>query len=503
MKPFFPASGILRPAAGKGGKWTERELKALKADLAGRVLGDGDGMVGDIRVGADGVISVRFRYQFRWDGKSKWYPIGTWPGESLKDLRERRDAARQQVKQGINPIERKQADKIEAAQETREILEAEVRRQAEEASLEALYLNWIEHGVKRADGNAEIKRAFEKDVLPPLGARPVSSITEDDIRSVLKAIVARGSNRMAVTVCRDLQQMLSWAEKRKPWRRLLQEGNPAALIEIEKIVADDYDMDDERDRVLSENEILQLHQIFRRMERSYCDAPAGSKYGTPRPLKSTSEHALWICLSTLSRIGETLMAEWQHIDLDRRIWTIPKENVKGAKGKKQAHTIYLSDFAHGQFLQLKALTGKDAIGNPCRWVFPATQAEGHVSVKSVTKQVADRQVMFKDRAKPLKGRQHDNSLVLPGGEWKPHDMRRTGATMMQSLRDAHGKRISLDVIDRCQNHVLAGSKVRRSYLHHDYADEMLEAWRLHGERLASIIDKEFEPPSNAPTGPAG
>jgi hypothetical protein len=31
--------------------------------------------------------------------------------------------------------------------------------------------------------------------------------------------------------------------------------------------------------------------------------------------------------------------------------------------------------------------------------------------------------------------------------------------------------VSLDIIDRCQNHVLPGSKVRRHYIHHDYTEE--------------------------------
>ena len=47
-------------------------------------------------------------------------------------------------------------------------------------------------------------------------------------------------------------------------------------------------------------------------------------------------------------------------------------------------------------------------------------------------------------------------------------MRRTGATMMQGLG------ITLEIIDRCQNHLLGGSEVRRHYLHHDYAKETLK-----------------------------
>jgi hypothetical protein len=53
--------------------------------------------------------------------------------------------------------------------------------------------------------------------------------------------------------------------------------------------------------------------------------------------------------------------------------------------------------------------------------------------------------------------------------------------MMQALGvDPH-------VIDRCQNHVLPGSKVRRHYLHHDYAEEKRQAWRLLGQRLEMIL----------------
>lgn len=105
-------------------------------------------------------------------------------------------------------------------------------------------------------------------------------------------------------------------------------------------------------------------------------------------------------------------------------------------------------------------------------------------VKSVSKQVSDRQSQFKKRTKPLKKRRHDNTLVLAqgtSGEWTPHDMRRTAATMMQALR------INPDVIDRCQNHVMNGSRVRRHYLHHDYADEKREAWRVLGAKLETIL----------------
>ena len=48
-------------------------------------------------------------------------------------------------------------------------------------------------------------------------------------------------------------------------------------------------------------------------------------------------------------------------------------------------------------------------------------------------------------------------------------------------------RINPDVIDRCQNHVMKGSRVRRHYLHHDYADEKREAWRVLGAKLEEVL----------------
>ena len=105
-----------------------------------------------------------------------------------------------------------------------------------------------------------------------------------------------------------------------------------------------------------------------------------------------------------------------------------------------------------------------------------------------SKQVGDRQARFKNR-NALSRRRHDNTLVLADGQnggWTPHDLRRTGATMMLALG------VSLDNIDRCQNHVLAGSRARRLYLHHDYAEEKKSAWNLLGDRLSAVLSSTYE-----------
>ncbi len=138
----------------------------------------------------------------------------------------------------------------------------------------------------------------------------------------------------------------------------------------------------------------------------------------------------------------------------------------------------MSPFAIQILKQLHEVTGKT------RWLFPATNIDtGHIDVKTVSKQVGDRQEQFKERTVKLKGRRQDNTLILANGangNWTPHDLRRTGSTLMQALG------VLLNVIDRCQNHILAGSKVRRSYMHHNYADEKRDPWNRLGGLLLTM-----------------
>lgn len=207
------------------------------------------------------------------------------------------------------------------------------------------------------------------------------------------------------------------------------------------------------------------------------------RYAGIRPVNSRVQCAVWICLSTLCRIGELLKSQRRHVDLEKGIWFIPAEATKGHKGKRQDHYVFLSTFALNQFKLLREHTGHTA------FCFSSKDEISHVDTKTISKLIGDRQCCFKNRSKPLSGRHHDDSLVLAQGkkgEWTPHDLRRTGATMMQEIG------VTLEIIDRCQNHLLGGSKVRRHYLHYDYAKEKTEAWRRLGERLEDIISKPAE-----------
>ncbi len=240
--------------------------------------------------------------------------------------------------------------------------------------------------------------------------------------------------------------------------RDLIEHDPTASIRKAKIGGKDV----ERDRVLSDDEIRALAQL------------------TPEAgLLPSTEAAIWIALSTCCRIGELLNARWEHVDLTKGIWFIPAENSKNGK----AHSVTLSSFAIQQFEKTRALNSRSA------WCYPNTENSGPVCSKTVTKQLGDRQrqpdqgVMSNRSAKA-------QALLLSGGKWTPHDLRRTGATIMTGLG------VLPEVAERCLNHT-EENKVKRTYQRHSYTNEMADAWHKLGLHLHQITSDLHHPTSRA------
>ena len=223
--------------------------------------------------------------------------------------------------------------------------------------------------------------------------------------------------------------------------RDLIDSDPTAAIRKEKAVGKDA----ERDRVLSEEEIKML--------------------STKLPDAGVSESvkaAIWIMLSTLCRVGELSMSMWKDLDLDDKQWRIPPEVSKNGK----EILISLSDFAVSQFERLK----KDQTS--MKWIFPSRDGENHLDEKTITKQIRDRQ-----RTEQLKGRAKPTCvLLLTGGQWTSHDLRRTGATLMGELG------VSGETIERCLNHT-EQNRIKRTYQRQRNERAMAEAWHLLGERL--------------------
>ena len=300
------------PKSGKGKQWTTRELAAVPAAWKGDTLSDGGGLSGEVRVAADGRVSVRFKFAFRWDGRLCWYQCGTWPGVDLAEIRRNRDAARLQVAQGINPAQAKEAARIEKQRAIAETLAANEQERQERLTVADLFTAWLADGVNRKDGNEGLRRYYGKDIAPRLGALELRELQEGHIRAMLKPTVAAGKVRTAQVLLLIVRQALSWAEKRQPWRPLLIAGNPADLITEDSITPPDYKS--ERERVLSPAEIQELAQVLTKPD--------------PRPLKAQTQCALWILLGTICRVGELLHARWEDVDLKAGVWFIPEDILR-------------------------------------------------------------------------------------------------------------------------------------------------------------------------------
>jgi integrase len=192
-------------------------------------------------------------------------------------------------------------------------------------------------------------------------------------------------------------------------------------------------------------------------------------------LAETSQCALLIQMATITRIGETVGARWEHVDFERRLWVLPE--TKNGK----SHQVWLSDFALRQFERLHAITGETPWCFPCSRYDPAIEKTNlPLDTKTVTKQVADRQ---REPGGQIAGRTKlIDALKLGGGQWRPHDLRRTGASAMAELGALP------DVIEKCLNHT-EENKMKRIYQRATYEGPMRDAWRLWGERLDLLTNK--------------
>lgn len=403
-----------------------------------QLIGDGASLFVSVRSLANGG-AISFRYAYRIDKKQYWI---TLKATTLANARKERDSYKVLVKQGLDPalerqLEIKRANQLQIAEQ-----EAHTKLTTRK-TVNDLFIEWCEIDLIKRKDLAEIKRMFHKDVLPDLGSLFVEDVRKGHVSLLIGALKKRGVDHLARNLLKLIRQMFRFAVTYD-----LIEFEPTASLSIAKMTT----APTERDRTLVDAEI-------RALARQLPDAG----------LLKTTECAVWICLSTMCRIGELSKAKLSDVALDAGIWTIPKENSKNGK----AHTIYLSDFALAQFTTLLRYTTHPV------WIFPNRSGTSNVCEKSITKQLVSRQT-----DKPLTNRSKDNqALVLTGGKWTAHDLRRTGATILGDLN------ISSDVIEKCLNHT-EENKVKRIYQRQKLEVEQKDAWQALGERLELLINAE-------------
>lgn len=428
---------------------TTKEIISLKTEKDIMIC-DGKGLY--LEVSRTGVKRWWFRYQF--NGRARKMPLDYFPALTISDARLEAARLRAMLKDPANPqdpLEARdmalaEAERLRQAKHAEELArrvqaEADAAELASRLTFQKLFERWKRiQLVSRKDQGDEIERAFKKDILPTIGHLYAEEITRRNISNLLNQIVDRGSRRMANRLLSDLRQCFGYGISSG-----LIENDPTSHLKKSAFGGKELS----RDRTLSESELKKL----------LTEALPSST------LSQKGKLAIKVLVSTAARVGELLRAEYSHVSLEDRMWIVPDENAKNGN----EHVIYLSDFAYQAFSQLLEVKEHDV------WLFPNRDGSSHVSLKTLTKQIADRQAET-----PLKGRSKDaTSLLLPGGHWTPHDLRRTASTLMGESG------VLPHVIEKCLNHLQA-DRMMRTYQRQEMIDLQKQAYELIGKKLHEL-----------------
>ncbi|EMG7438420.1 tyrosine-type recombinase/integrase [Escherichia coli] len=296
----------------------DMQIRRAKPEAKAYTLGDGQGL--PLLVEPNGSKSWRFRY--RYAGKPKMISLGVYPTITLAEARARRDEARKIVAEGKNPSEVRKEQKLA------------LRIQSENA-FEKIAREW--HQMKSAKWSAgyasDIIEAFQNDIFPYVGTRPVGEIKPLELLNVLRKIEKRG----ALEKMRKVRQRCS-----EVFRYAIATGraefNPAAdlssALEVHKSNHFPFLKSDE------------IPDFLRAL-----DSYAGSRL---------VQIATKLLMVTGVRTIELRAALWQEFDLDNAIWEIPAERMK----MRAPHLVPLSTQVLGFLNELKSMTGN------YRYVFP-------------------------------------------------------------------------------------------------------------------------------------
>lgn len=260
-----------------------------------------------------------WRLKYRIGGLERKLSLGAFPAVSLADARRRREHARAQIAQGIDPNAVKKEQEA-VAHDTFATVAAE----------------WMEYKkTSRFSGrHAErVWRSLENDIFPSLGPIPVSEISTKQIAAVIRQIESRGVRETAARALQKITAILQFAAK------------------------------DER---VSHNAARELRGTVetRRVEH----LPAMTREELPDFLRqlevanvyAVTRLAIKMVLLTLTRTQEIRGARWDEFDLDGRLWTIPADRMK----MKMEHRVPLSVQALEVLEQLRPFSGREKLCFP-------------------------------------------------------------------------------------------------------------------------------------------
>lgn len=300
---------MITDLAAKGAKPREKSYR----------LHDGGGLY--LRVDPSGRKYWILRYWVQ--GKERQTSLGPYPLLSVRDAREKRDAAQKARARGELLAERRSVPTFETI--TAEWLDVRMRDKTAE------YLRII---------NLRLKNY----VIPALGALPVDRITAGDVLRMCRKAERLGYLMTAHRLKSIVGQILRFA---------LAEG----LIENDPTIALAGALRaPDRRHMATVTAPDQIAVIYRAM----LDYPF-----------TVMRSALLFSIYTAARPGEVRRAEWAEIEGD--IWSIPAHKMK----MRRPHIIPLSSHCRTVLEELREATGAG------RWLFPSARGKGCMSSNAV------------------------------------------------------------------------------------------------------------------------
>ncbi|BET95944.1 tyrosine-type recombinase/integrase [Xenorhabdus taiwanensis] len=339
-------------------KLTARQVETVKPQDKDFKLSDGGGLY--LLVKTTG--SKYWRLKYRIAGKEKLLAIGTFPLITLAEARRKRDEAKKLIAEGIDPNQDKKQKKLAAQGEISNTFESIARE-------------WYEGRKDRwsVGYREDMMDAFEKDVFPYIGHRPIAEIKPLELLDLLSIMEKRGVTDKLKKVRQRCGEV--WTYAIITGRA---EYNPApdlasAFIPHQR----------EHYAHLSVDE---LPEFLRSID----------KYMGSQIVRT----ALRMLILTGVRPGELRKAEWSEIDLDKAVWTIPAAKMK----MRRTHVVPLSEQVIDLLKQIQPISGS------YQYVFPSrTDYRKHISDMAINTMI--RRMGYSGRATGH-GFRHTMSTIL-------------------------------------------------------------------------------------------
>ncbi|MEL7029342.1 MAG: integrase arm-type DNA-binding domain-containing protein, partial [Pseudomonadota bacterium] len=286
----------------------------VKAVSTPGLLSDGGGLYLQSTVGRSGVINSSWvlRYQSP-NGRRREMGLGRLTEVSLAQARVKAEEARKLVREGVDPIEKREADRFQLEQAASC---SRTFKQCAEAYIEAHEPSW-----RNAKHRQQWRNTLAEYVFPRFGPKDVAEVDLSDVLEVLEPIWTK-KNETASRLRGRIENVLDWAavQNLRPadnparWRGNLQHLLPARAG---------------------------VHKVEHHPSMPYADAPAFYR----RLLESDASgaQALRLLMLTALRTNEVLGARWGELDLEKAEWKVPAERMKMNVG----HRLPLSEPALG------------------------------------------------------------------------------------------------------------------------------------------------------------